>query len=437
MRKENRMRILFMILAVAALVLGLSAFTGCGRSDEPHADEQHEDSSASNTENHDHNASIAGSGEHNDSAEPKTEEQHTDGDHGAEIEMSAAEAEEVGIEIAAAGPGNIDRTIDLPGEIKLNENHVVHIVPHIGGIVREVHANLGDVVRKGELLAVIESRELADATAEYLASRERLALTGAVHDREEELWTKKISSEQEYLDARQALSEARISHRAAQQKLLALGVSDKTLQEMPAHIESDLTRYEILSPIDGTVIHKEISLGAALEGNSEIFMVADLGTVWIDISVYQKDLAYIREGQPVTILSNGGSKPVAQGTIDYVGPVLEHETRTALARIILSNPDGTLRPGTFVKAHIAVESDEVAVAVPRDALQTIEGETVLFVPTGHGFEAHPVATGRSSHAIVEIVSGFEPGWSYVIKGAFELKAILVTGELDSHAGHGH
>ena len=128
---------------------------------------------------------------------------------------------------------------------------------------------------------------------------------------------------------------------------------------------------------------------------------------------------------------------MAQGTIDYVGPVLEHETRTALARIILSNPDGTLRPGTFVKAHIAVESDEVAVAVPRDALQTIEGETVLFVPTGHGFEAHPVATGRSSHAIVEIVSGFDPGWSYVIKGAFELKAILVTGELDSHAGHGH
>ena len=89
-----------------------------------------------------------------------------------------------------------------------------------------------------------------------------------------------------------------------------------------------------------------------------------------------------------------------------MGPVLEHETRTALARIILPNPDGALRPGTFVKAHIAVESDEVPITVPRDALQTIEGETVLFVPTDHGFEAHPVVTGRSSHAIVEIASGF-------------------------------
>jgi cobalt-zinc-cadmium efflux system membrane fusion protein len=419
MKRKKTLNAPLMILASVALVLGLSLFNGCGGSDEPRAEDAHVEEQSSGDDEH------------------GAEEHETENGHGAEIELSAAEAEELGIEIATAGPGTIARTIDLPGEITLNGDQTVHIVPRVGGIVREVRGSLGDTVKEGELLAVIESRELADATAEYLASRERLALAGDVHDREEELWKKKISSEQEYLDAKQALSEARIAHRAAEQKLLALGVAEEALREMPAQVESDLTRYEIRSPAAGTLIHKKISLGEALEANTEIFTVADLGTVWIDISVYQKDLSLIREGQAVTITSNGGSEPVARGTIGYVGPVLEHETRTALARIILPNRDGALRPGTFIKAHIAVESEEVPVVVPRDALQTIDGETILFIPTDHGFEAHPVVAGRSSSAIVEIASGFEPGWSYVLEGAFELKAKLVTGSLDSHAGHGH
>lgn len=403
MKRKNRTSSLLMILASVTLILGLSIFPGCGSSEEQHLEDQ------------------------------SSEED----EHHAEIELSAEEAGELGIEIATAGPGSVGRMIVLPGEIKLNGDHAVHIIPRIDGIVREVHGSLGDEVNKGGLLAVIESRELADATAEYLATRERLTLAEEVHDREKELWEKKISSEQEYLDARQALSEARIGHRAAEQKLLALGVSEETLREMPVHVGSDLTRHEILSPIGGTVIRKDISLGEALEANTEVFVIADLGTVWIDINVYQKDLPHILEGQSVMIHSNGGGKPTAQGTIDYLGPVLEHETRTALARIILPNPDGLLRPGTFVKAHIEVESEEVAVAVPRDAIQTIEGETILFLPTDHGFEAHPVVTGHSSSKVIEIVSGLEPGRSYVTKGAFELKAILVTGAIDSHAGHGH
>ena len=364
------------------------------------------------------------------------EEHHGEDEHGAEIELTAEEIIELGIEITAAGPGRIYRTIDLPGEIKLNEDRVVHIVPRIGGIVREVRGHLGDEVKPDQILAIIESGELADATAEYLASRERLTLTVAVHDREEELWQKKISSEQEYLDARQALAEARIAHRSAQAKMLALGMSDEALEKMSYETEYDFTRYEILSPAGGTVIYKRISLGEVLEENHEVFIVADLSSVWIDINVYQKDLAFVREGQEVS-LSMGGVTLATKGTIDYLGPLLEKETRTALARIVLQNPDKTLRPGTFVTAHVSVESEEVPVVVPRYAVQMIDGESILFLPTDDGFEAHPVTAGRFSPATVQITSGLEPGQRYVSKGAFILKAKLVTGSIGSHAGHGH
>lgn len=413
MIRKNLFTALVMMILAAVLA-------GCSQQGEISADER------------DHEKDEHASGLELDAGE----EHHGEDEHGAEIELTAEEITELGIEITAAGPGSIYRTIDLPGEIKLNEDRAVHIVPRIGGIVREVRGHLGDEVKPGQILAVIESRELADATAEYLASRERLALAGAVHDREEKLWQKKISSEQEYLDARQAFSEARIAHRSAQAKMLALGMSDEALEGMSSQAESDFTRYEILSPAGGTVIHKRISLGEVLEENREVFIVADLSSVWIDINVYQKDLAFVREGQEVS-LSMGGGTLAAKGTISYVGPLLEHETRTALARIILQNPDKTLRPGTFITAHISVESKEVPVTVPRYAVQTIDGESILFLPTDDGFEAHPVTTGLFSPTTVQIASGLEPGQRYVSKGAFILKAKLVTGSIDSHAGHGH
>ena len=426
------------LFAALVPVILAAVLTGCGQQGEIGADEQdHEkDEHVSGLEPA-AGDELHGGDEHGAEIELAAgEELHGGDEHGAEIELTVEEITELGIEIAAAGPGSIGRTIDLPGEIKLNEDRVVHIVPRIGGIVREVRGHLGDEVKPGEIMAVIESRELADATAEYLASRERLALAGAVHDREKELWQKKISSEQEYLDARQVLAEARIANRSAQQKLLALGISDETLEEMSTQAESDFTRYEILSPAGGTVIHKRISLGEVLEENRDVFIVADLSSVWIDISVYQKDLAFVREGQEVS-LSRGGAALAPKGTIGYVGPLLEHETRTALARIVLPNPDNDLHPGSFITAHISVESEEVPVAVPRDAVQTIDGESILFLPTDDGFEAHPVIAGRSSPTTIQIASGLEPGQRYVSRGAFILKAKLVTGSIDSHAGHGH
>lgn len=361
---------------------------------------------------------------------------HDDHGRGDSASSGGAGLEEPGIEISEAGPASIGRAIDLPGEIKLNGDLVVHVVPRFEGIVREVRTGLGDDVRRGEIMAVVESRELADATAEYLASRGRLALARETYEREEKLWRKKISSEQEYLDAKQAFTEAHIANRAAEQKLLNIGFSKKALEKIPAHGEADLTRCEIPAPIDGTVIEKRLSLGGAVTENTEMFVVADLGSVWVDISVYQEDLAFVREGQEASITVGTGAPPV-KGTIDYVGPVLGRDTRTALARLTLKNPGGDLRPGTFVTVKVSTESVRVPVAVPRSALQTLEDGTIVFVPEGGGFEPRPVATGRSSEAFIEIVSGLEPGERYVSRGAFNLKAQLVTGSLDGHAGHGH
>jgi cobalt-zinc-cadmium efflux system membrane fusion protein len=352
------------------------------------------------------------------------------------VHLTAAEIEEAMLEVAQAEPGRIDRVIELPGEVVINADRLVHLVPRVTGIVRQVYKELGDEVRTGEVMAVIESRELADAKAEYLAAGERLILAQAIFEREAGLWQKKISSEQEYLNAKQVLTEARITLRSAQQKLLALGFSQDYLAEIRTHENTDYTRYEIVAPFNGTVIKKHMALGEALKEDTEVFVVADLSAVWIDISVYQQDLALVSEGQRVVLIADPGS-PVREGAIEYVGPILGERTRAAIARTTLPNRDGDLRPGMFVTARISVDSVEVSIAVEKEAVQVIDGEKAVFVSTDEGFEVRHVNTGVSNGNKIEIVAGLEQGERYVWTGAFNLKAKLITGSLDSHAGHGH
>ena len=177
-------------------------------------------------------------------------------------------------------------------------------------------------------------------------------------------------------------------------------------------------------------------MGEVLSNDAPVFTVADLSTVWVDLSVYQKDLPHVRKGQAVHIAPGKGTLPV-EGKIAFVSPIVDSRTRTARARIILANPGGVYRPGLFVTADVDVSAVSVPVLVPKAAVQRIEGRNVVFVPTEDGLAGRPVGLGRSSRTHVEIVEGLRAGQKYVAGGAFQLKAKIVTSGLGAHAGHGH
>lgn len=356
-------------------------------------------------------------------------------EHGAElVSLSAAELQEFGIRLATAGAGSLEQYVELPGEIVLNADRMAHVVPRVAGIVREVRVSAGDALQAGELLAVIESRELADYKAAFLAAAEREKLALAGFQREERLWQKKVTSEQEFLDARQALTEARIARNSAEQQLHALGFSDQAIRQLPEHPDAAYTFFEIRAPLAGTIIEKHLTLGEYVSADADIFTIADLSSVWLDINVYQKDLAQIRQGQSAEI-EIGHGIPSVVGTIAWVGPLVGEETRTAKARVVLANPEGTLRPGLFVTARVTVGSIAAGLVAPKSALQTFEDRTVLFVQTGEGFVPQPVEIGRRNTTSVEILAGLAAGQTYVSEGAFTLKAQLSKSAFGD--GHNH
>ncbi len=299
------------------------------------------------------NVSLADS-DHAKHDEPHSEaEGHDDGDI---VSLDASVMREFGVEIGVAGPGFVTRTVTLPAEVRPNEDQLAHIAPRFPGIAREVRKKVGDTVRAGETLAIVESSE-------------------------------------------------------------------------------SLAPYPLKTLIGGIVIERHITRGEPVsQQRGRVFTVADLSTVWVDISIYQKHLDVVKLGQTVT-LSAGHGLPTATGKISYISPIVDEDTRTATARVVLANPDGRWRPGLFVTARVEVDHVRVPVAVPRSALEQIDDSTVVFVEVESGFAPRVVAAGREGGDLVEIVDGLVAGERYVRSGGFTLKSELAREELSG--GHSH
>jgi len=369
-----------------------------------------------------------------DEAHDEQEEHEAYDVHEDVVRLSSEQIGAFGIEMATVESGDLNVHISLPGEVQVNPDRFAHIVPRVSGVVQRADKNLGDRVQQGEVMAVLESRELSDLKSEFLASYERLSLAKATFEREETLWKDGISAERDYLHAKQLLAESRIAAQSAEHKLHALGFSDAYLKALPTQPDAQYTRYEIIAPFDGVVVAKHITLGEYLNDDAEVFSVADLRSVWVMLTVYQKDLPYIKMAQPVRVTAREGAQQ-GLGAISYISPVIDEETRTATARVVLRNADGRWRPGLFVNGAVETQKLRAPVLIAKTALQRVEDRLSVFVLDEDGFEPHPVTLGRANETHVEVVAGLAPGQRYVTQGAFTLKAQLEKATFGD--GHAH
>jgi cobalt-zinc-cadmium efflux system membrane fusion protein len=197
---------------------------------------------------------------------------------------------------------------------------------------------------------------------------------------------------------------------------------------------ASLASIKLKAGMKGIIVHRHIARGELVKESDQVFTIADLSKVWVNITVYQKDLPAVREGQDV-VISTHLDIPSAKGKIFYVSPVVSEKTRTATAVVKLDNPQRAWKPGMFVKSKVTVGTMQVAMKVHRQALQKIDGQQVVFIKESNGFKPVPVQLGRKNHEYVEVTSGLEPGQLYVKQGAFTLKA--EQGKSSLRGGHQH
>jgi multidrug efflux pump subunit AcrA (membrane-fusion protein) len=214
---------------------------------------------------------------------------------------------------------------------------------------------------------------------------------------------------------------------------LAKRVGDRVEKnDLLGKIESNqsLTVYELRSPIAGTIIDRQASLGEFASDQKPAFIVADLATVWADFAVYRRDLGRVKEGSAVLLDPEDGGAPV-EAKLAYVSPVGNAETQSALARAVVGNMDRRLRPGLFVTGRVLLDEKPVALAVKVSALQTHENKTVVFVREGERFDARPVQVGERDAEHAEVKNGLAEGEVYAANNSFVVKAEIGKGS----AGH--
>jgi len=392
------------LLAAAVAVLGFGGLAWTGNLGQGKHDDHAEDSHEHAEDSHAHGQA---------SAQAHQEEE-------GKVHLSDTQIEAAGIQLAAAAPAAMSSAISFPGEIRFDEDHTAHVVPRVPGVVESVQANLGQAVKRGQVLAVIASQQISDLRSEQLAAQRRLELARLTFERERQLWQERISAEQDYLQARQALQEAEIAMANARQKVAAVGPAGSG------------NRYELRAPFDAVVVEKHLTVGEVVDETSNAFTLSDLSRVWATFAVAPRDLAKVTTGRSV-IVSAPDLGAQVEGQINYVGSLLGEQNRAATARATLANPDGAWRPGLFVSIAVSTERVNAAVVVPQSALQSWEEQTVVFARTAEGFEARPVQIGRRDAGQVEITAGLDAGTQVAAAGSFVLKSELGKGS----AEHSH
>lgn len=367
------------------------------------------------------------------------QEEHDDHEaHARVVKLEAAQLATLNLPSVAAVEGRLTDSLSFPAEVQFDPTRVAHLTPRVSGIVKEVFFRLGDQVRQGDVLAILESRELGLAKSEYLAAMARQVLREKTHAREEGLWKKGISAEQEYLEAAQALEESRIEVRQARQALFSLGVETEHLAKLAKTDEYLLNRYAMKMPFEGTIIEQHITLGEILQMDRPPFVVADTDRMWVLARVNERDLGKVRKGQLAHVRLDAFPDESFSAKIDYVGSSLDRDTRTATARLVLKNRQGKLKAGMFGQVRVMVpnERESGALLLPKGALQRMEDSHVVFkqLEEGH-YEMVSVTVVASSEDYVEVSGELKSGDLVATGDTFILKS--VAGREAMGEGHSH
>ena len=333
------------------------------------------------------------------------------------IEMDASRIAASGLLVQPVSSTGLASEIVAQATVEAQPGAQAVLTARAAGSVSRINKRLGDPVRAGEVLALVESREAGQIAAARSVAAAKADLASKSLARERRLYDQRVS-------ARQDLEAAQAEHAAAQAEArsanAAVGAAD---------VSRDGRYVMVISPITGRITSAPASLGAFVQPETELFRVADASRLQVEAAVTATDARRVRPGDPAVLEMNDGV--TANAVVRSVTPGVDETTRAATVVLTLTDGQGLLQPGQAVRARIvARQSMSQGIVAPEDAIQTWEGQDVVFVRTRTGFVARPVLVAARAAGRAEIVSGLRAGESIVVKNAFLLKAELAKGEAE-------
>lgn len=366
---------------------------------------------------------------------PKPEAERAD-EHGTmpeEVKLTPAAITEAGIDTWKVEPVNLEHLLTLNGTVAYDENRLLQVAAHVKGRVAAILVDLGARVAKEAPLLVLESMELGKVREELVKALTDLRVAVRAYDRAKRLVDGKAISTGEFQSREGDYLLKKATAESAERALRLVGEPDEEIARIRSTVESgspvafpDGPRLTIRAPFGGRVIERKATQGSLVEALQPLLTLADLSSTWVFLQAYEKDLAVLRVGLPVTLRSEAYAQESFKGRIDFLGSVVDAATRTVRLRATVANHHEKLRPGMFVKAQLDIPQtyeEGKVVAVPQSALQSLEGRTHVFVQKEPGvFVRRAVEVGHTFEGFTEIYSGVKGGDVVVTEGSFVLKS---------------
>lgn len=354
----------------------------------------------------------------------KTADEH--GEAG-QLKLTAEEIETAGVRVEMLAAQPLADQVVLTATIRANQDRIAHVAPRVSARIDKVYANLGDNVKAGQPLALLDSIELGEAHSTYRQAQSQLSLAKADFERAQTLKADEIIPEKDYLRARAEYEKARASLRAAEDRLQLLDAEHRDLERGPT------SHFPVMAPFAGTVIEKAAVLGELAQPDKSLFTVADLSSLWIEANLFEKDLGRVRLGAGATVTVTAYSGETFQGRLTYISSMVDKETRAVPARVEVPNPDRRLKPEMFATAAVSTGTSTPTMTLPQAAVLLVNGQPTAFVREGGGFEPRAVELGDKLGDRVVIRSGIKSGEPVVVAGAYALKARLLKSQIgDAH-----
>lgn len=370
---------------------------------------------------------AAGTGTKSEQKAHGEEEGHADG---SLVRLSDQDAARAGVRTESIAEQVLNDTLDVTATVEPNRERIAHVLPRFPGRITSIAARLGDAVKQGQALASLESIEAAEAYSTYAQALAEATVARTAYERAERLQAEQVIPAKEYQRARGEYEKTRAHVSAAASKLRMLGISPDAAAKSvgPA-------TYPVVAPLTGTVIERKAVLGELAKTEEPLFVVADLSRVWLEANVAESDLGRIRVGATARARLVALPEEEFQGKVSHIGSMLDKETRTARAIIVLDNTKGLLRLQMFANVRIETGAARKVLALAESAVTLVQGLPTVFVEEAAGFEARPVELGERVGGKVTVKSGIQAGDLVAVEGVYALKARLLKSQIGE--GHAH
>lgn len=334
-----------------------------------------------------------------------------------EVVASAEIFDQIKFEPAKIIP--IKKTLDIPGSIEVKQNLLARIGSPVQGRIIEIKGELGKTVKQGDVLAVINSTELAKQQLAYIKSVQMVELKTKAYERAVLLFDADVVSEAQKLQRKTELSAAKADMEASKDQLFVMGMTIDEIEAIQSEIQIDATT-NIVAKIDGKIIKKNVNVGQVVDPTEDIFTIAMLNEVWGVAQVPERQIGFLKEGDDLLIDVPAYEDKSVEGKITYLGDIVDPVTRTVTIRTEIDNAHGLLKPDMLITMKVSGKSIE-KVGVPIDAIVSIDDIPNIFVKTGENkFLMRPVTLGVKNKDAVHIDDGLLEGEEVVIDGAFHL-----------------